>query len=312
MKRFLTFSALAAAVLLGCGDNSSSADESSSTPVTNFDGDGYQIADAYSIDEANHLLITTKNKACVYHSDAFQWEDTEVRSDTSTFKLIGDSLWIGPSNSEYDPDNPYHNYESLSLSSNHDGLYGQWTSTFCKRVIGESKIKCEPYGNMYGTKSFMTFTKDSAYSLAKYDSSLYPEDYGNAWHAFRKMSYFIDQDDIDSLESIGLFKQKTTDTFTINGQDISYRNDGRFNSTGLHYLSVYESNGKTCTREDTMIMATENVCKESNQNTLIDRDYEPGRIINSFSYSNENEFKQCIQEMLTESTRNILEELDSY
>lgn len=312
MKKFWALSALALTMFWGCGDNSSAADtiNSSASQTEPIDSDGYLVSYSLIIDESNHLLIQFKNKACVYRSGDFLWEDIGVLSDTSKFKLVGDSLWIGPSDSKYNPDDFYRNYERLSIGSSHDGLYGQWTSTGCTRIIGQNEIKCDiAINGMYGYSQSQTYTKDSVYFLTKYDSSRYPEDYGSIRQAIRYMGYYISQDAIDSLENIGLIKQKTKETFTVNGQDITFKYDGKSDSTGINYLTIFESNGKNCTRVENLVEVTEKECRDASQKK-IPHEYESGEIVTSFSYNNKDEFKQCLQEMLTEPARKTLEEND--
>ena len=65
----------------------------------------------------------------------------------------------------------YRNYETLSLSNDHNDIYGTWKVTGCKRQLGETDIKCSKFiGGMSGIARTMKITKDSVYITTTVDT----------------------------------------------------------------------------------------------------------------------------------------------
>src|SRR5690554_2859021 len=115
MKKKFVFAFAVAAMFTACSDNPSSAEDNKSLG-NSISAEGHKYTSAYRF--TDNLLIYPWS--CVYHHPGiFAWEETA--GDTSSYKFGGDSLWIGPPPTEYDPENNYTTCKSLAYANNKEG-----------------------------------------------------------------------------------------------------------------------------------------------------------------------------------------------
>ena len=164
-----------------CSDNNptSGLDNTQSTKTSTADfGEGYTYAIPIKYDETTGRIYQG-TYACNYHPDTktFAWEEYPESLEPGSYKIVGDSLWMGPvtkqeaenedQQSFYDT---YFNYETLALSNNHDGIYGEWKVTGCRRNLGSTEIKCRKYiGGLSGIARTLNITKDTIYNTTTVD-----------------------------------------------------------------------------------------------------------------------------------------------
>lgn len=329
MRKKFSILAVAAAFFASCGDSSSSPEEdvissssseekvesSSNTYIPNGDyGEGYKYTEAVKIE--GNLLVPNHPYTCAYHSGNFVWEENTSKLDTSSIKLEGDSLWIGPNPRLYDPEDPYYNTENLSISTDHDGYYGVWKSTGCKRNIETKEITCRPYiGNMSGIAQDMIITKDSVTTITKIDSSALDERFKriDVGQFIAKLRYDMGDLTEDSLVAANFIQVENNTSIRLNTQTFTLSDASKFDATGMNYVSIYSSNGKSCAQKESMGMVSKEKCLEGDEELLLSgRDhsedcwlYEEGPI-KAFSINNRTEFKDCLYSLLTQETIDFL------
>ena len=248
------------------------------------------------------------------------------RLDPGSYKIVGDSLWMGPAEKQVS-DNPdeqefldlYRNYETLSLSNDHNDIYGTWKVTGCKRQLGETDIKCSKFiGGMSGIARTMKITKDSVYITTTVDTdNLEQNDINIGAILDRNFGYDIGDAIIKQLlvektitkEPKELLKQ----SFSIGNQLFEVVSAPKFDASGMNYITTMSSNGKTCTNTQRLGFINEKLCKEESAEFLLsDRDkseeqfyYEEGPV-EGFKIDNNNEFYECTKGLPTEETKQLL------
>ena len=322
MKKFFAFTAtilFTIPLFIACGDdNSTSATNSSDS----YDyGEGYTIALPFRYDETTGIAYQGTS-SCYYHADSktFTWEENVEAISMNSVKIIGDSMWLGPTSEEYDSEDFYYNYEKLALATNHhEGLYGTWELTGCKRVIGETEIKCDIYVNgLAGIALTYKFTKDSIYTTFKYNPVTAKAFRDSHWNLPRIIDkFFFDGTTnfhLDPTTFANKAKQINDSKFSINNQVFEYRWVDEFNNMGFGNGISFTSNGKTCEYIEFMGGITENMCKEENADLLLsgrdkafDEDYYKDGPINEFHTSrNTKEFQECMQSLILPETKAFL------
>ncbi|WP_407444804.1 hypothetical protein [Fibrobacter sp.] len=313
-------SAFAAAIAFcACSDDNVSNPQNDS-PAKSY-GDGYRITIPAKIDEASGLFYQN-TYSCFYHPSAdihvgtFAWEqDTLFEDNINSIKVEGDSLWIGPNPSDYDPEDYYYRYEDLAISNNHDGIYGTWKKTGCKRDIATKEIECGPYiNNLSGIAVDMIITKDSSTTIYKIDSTALDDSFKsiNTGHFINYVKYDMGSLTKDSLVAAGAI-QVESNIIKLNTQTFTLSDASHFDDTGMNYVNIYTSNGKSCTLEESMGFISKEQCLAGDEELLLSgRDhsdekwlYEEGPI-NGFSYDNRPEFKNCMHSLLTQETIEFL------
>ena len=239
-------------------------------------GEGYTYTIPIKYDEATKRVYQG-TYACNYHpaTKTFAWEEYPESLDPGTYKIVGDSLWMGPAEKQVS-DNPdeqefldlYRNYETLSLSNDHNDIYGTWKVTGCKRILGETEIKCTKYiGGISGIARTMKITNDSIYIVTTVDTdNLEQNDINIRKIIYRNFGFDIGDAVIKQLliektiqkESKEFLKQ----TFSIGNQIFEVVSTPKFDATGMNYISTISSNGKTCTNTQRLGFINEKLCKE--------------------------------------------------
>ena len=312
-------------MLAACGeDNSTSA--TGSLNANDF-GEGYTYTIPIKYDEVTGRVYQG-TYACNYHPDTkkFAWEEYPESLDPSSYKIVGDSLWMGPAEKQISDDpeeqlffDTYHNYETLSLSNDHNGIYGTWKVTGCKRQLGETDIKCSKFiGGMSGIARTMKITKDSVYITTTVDTdNLEQNDINIGAILDRNFGYDIGDAIIKQLlvektitkEPKELLKQ----SFSIGNQLFEVVSAPKFDASGMNYITTMSSNGKTCTNTQRLGFINEKLCKEESAEFLLsDRDkseeqfyYEEGPV-EGFKIDNRDEYYECTKSLVTEETKNLL------
>lgn len=298
----------------------------STQAITDF-GEGYTYAIPIKYDEATGRIYQG-TYACNYHPDTktFAWEEYPESLDPGTYKIVGDSLWMGPTEKEVsdDPDEQqfldvYHNYETLALSSDHNDIYGTWNVTGCKRNLGDTEIKCSKYiGGISGIIRTMKITKDSIYIITTVDSdNLDPNDVNIGKIINRSFGYDIGDATIKQLMLEKTIKKESKDfltqSFTIGNQLFEVTSTPKFNAAGMNYITTMSSNGKTCTNTQRLGFINEKLCKEETAEFLLsardksdDQSYYKEGPVEGFSIDNSDEFNECARGLPTEDTKQLL------
>ncbi len=301
-------------MFVACGDDSSSGPDNSSNGNSSQlpTSSGYKYTTAIKVGDG---ILVSQTHGCAYHSGNFVWEEYTSDIDTSSFKVEGDSLWIGPKPSDYDPDNSYYRYENLSLSNNHDGIYGTWKRTGCERDIATKEITCGPYINgLSGITVDLIITTDSATSIFKIDTTVLGDKFKslNFGSFIYKFSFEMGDLTEDSLVAIGAI-QADSSTIKINTQTFTLSDESYFDDTGMNFADIVSSNGKSCTSRGSLGFVSKEQCLAGDKELLLsERDhsderwlYEEGPIT-GFSTSNTAEFRKCMYSLLTQETIDFL------
>ena len=323
MKRFFalifaTAFSFTVPLFVACSDSNPSS--GTNDPGSYDVGEGYTIAAPFRFDETKNIVYQ-EIYSCYYHHDSktFTWEENIEPIDMIAVKIVGDSMWLGPSPKEYDPEDYYYNYEKLALSSNHDGIYGTWEFTGCTRVIGKTEIKCDIYINsLAGISQTLKITKDSIYNTFKHNPATAKAFRDTHWNIPRIIEIFFFDDNTNFVMDPNTFEKNVKiideSKFVINNQVFEYRWIDEFNDMGFGDGISFTSNGKTCKSMDFMGGITESLCKEGNSDILLsgrdkafDEDYyKEGPIHEFFTLRNTEEFQECMQTLITPETKAFL------
>ena len=309
-------------LFVACGDdNSASATNSSDS----YDfGEGYTYALAHRFNEATGIMYQ-RIEACYYHPDSktFTWEEGATALDSNKLTVVGDSMWIGPVK-KFVADDPnmqasydaYENRETLLLSNDHNGIYGKWTMTGCKRTFGETEFKCSSsIGGMRGIARTLNITKDSIYNTTVVDlSNITGKNNLNfSGILYNRLGFDIGDLYIDTLEKKQVIKAISDTAFSIGSQTFTIGGSAKFDKTGMNYYETISSNGSTCTKIERLGYITENQCKEESAEFLLSaRDKSEEKIyykegpVEGFSTDNREEFNECTKGLVTEETKNLL------
>ena len=326
MKK-LFFIATTTVLLAACGnDNSSSATDTASnnSSVSTDFGEGYTYAMAYRYDEATGIIYQGI-ESCNYHagSKTFAWEENAQALDSNKVTIVEDSMWIGPVK-KFVADDPnmqasydaYENRETLLLSNDHNGIYGKWTMTGCKRTFGETEFKCSSsIGGMRGIARTLNITKDAIYNTTVVDlSNITGKDNLNfSGILYNRLGFDIGDLYIDTLEETQVIKAISDTAFSIGSQTFTIGGSAKFDKTGMNYYETISSNGSTCTKIERLGYITENQCKEESAEFLLSaRDKSEEKIyykegpVEGFSTDNRDEYYECTKSLVTEETKAIL------
>lgn len=310
---YILFSAL---LMSGCGDDNSSSANDQQELGHDF-GDGYVYAMPYRYDQASGIIYQG-TFSCNYHADTktFAWEENPESIEAKAIKIVGDSMWIGPTSKDIVEDSDYYNSETLALSTNHNGILGTWNVTGCKRKLGQTEIKCTEYiGSLSGIAKTLTFTEDSVYNKTVVDISSgthpYKTNFDNIIN--RYTGYNVGDLTVDSLIKANELEQLLDMKFRIHNQEFTEGGDARFDSTGMNYIRTMSSNEKTCTNIQTLGFITEKMCKEKSEDFLLsardkseERYYYENGPVSGFSVDNNEEYNECVKKLFTEETLNFL------
>ena len=309
-------------LFVACGDDNSALATNSSD---SYDfGEGYTYAIPYKYDESTGIAYQGTS-ACYYHPDSktFTWEEGATALDSNKLTVVGDSMWIGPVK-KFVADDPnmqasydaYENRETLLLSNDHNGIYGKWTMTGCKRTFGETEFKCSSsIGGMRGIARTLNITKDSIYNTTVVDlSNITSKNNLNfSGILYNRLGFDIGDLYIDTLAQTQVIKAISDTAFSIGSQIFTIGNSAKFDKTGMNFYETISSNGKTCTRHEQLGIITKEQCLEGNADFLLsdrgDEDdsyhYEEGPV-EGFSTDNREEFNECTKGLVTEKTKNLL------
>ena len=303
-------------LMVACGDDNSSSVNDPQELGHDF-GDGYVYAMPYRYDQASGIIYQG-TFSCNYHADTktFAWEENPESIEAKAIKIVGDSMWIGPTSKDIVEDSDYYNSETLALSTNHNGILGTWNVTGCKRKLGQTEIKCTEYiGSLSGIAKTLTFTEDSVYNKTVVDISSgthpYKTNFDNIIN--RYTGYNVGDLTVDSLIKANELEQLLNMKFRIHNQEFTEGGDARFDSTGMNYIRTMSSNGKTCTNIQTLGFITEKMCKEKSEDFLLsardkseERYYYENGPVSGFSVDNNEEYNECVKKLFTEETLNFL------
>ena len=312
-------------MLAACGeDNSTSA--TGSLNANDF-GEGYTYTIPIKYDEVTGRVYQG-TYACNYHPDTktFAWEEYPESLEPGSYKIVGDSLWMGPAEKQISDDpeeqlffDTYHNYETLSLSNDHNGIYGTWKVTGCKRILGDTEIKCSKYiGGISGIARTMKITKDSIYIITIVDSdNLEPNDINIGNVIQRSFGFDIADAIIKQLIIENTIKKGSKEflkqSFSIGTQLFEVVSTPKFDATGMNYITTISSNGKTCINTQRLGFINEKLCKEERAEFLLsardksdDQLYYKEGPVEGFSVDNNDEFNKCAKGLPTEETKQLL------
>lgn len=317
-------------------DNPTSGLDNTQTTVpsahSNVDfGEGYTFVTPFRFEEDTKKAYVG-TCSCNYHPDTktFAWEENLKSLEPSSFRVVGDSLWIGPTEKQVSEDpneqqflDAYRNVETLSLSNSHNGIYGVWELTGCERILGETEIKCSKFiAHLSGITRTFTITPDSLYITTRVSIDNAIELGANYDHILDdNLGFDIGDLYIDSLFKTQVIKEISHQapnpverfSFSIGNQVFEVDGYAKFDSTGMNYFETFSSNGKTCTRHERFGNINEKMCKdESAEFLLSDRDkseeqfyYEEGSV-EGFKIDNRDEYYECTKSLVTEETKNLL------
>ena len=302
--------------------SSSSVQEASSSVSTDF-GEGYTYAIAHRYDEATGIMYQ-RIETCNYHpsTKTFAWEENASALDTNKITIVGDSMWTGPVKKKVsdDPDeqmfyDAYKNVETLSLSTEHNGIYGKWKATGCQRIIGETEIKCTAsIGGLKGIARTITITQDSVYNTTSIDPSNMTESKLRLGSILANyLDFDISDFHIDSLVEAQVIKVVSNKEFSVGNQTFVIDGSYKFDQTGMNFYETFSSNGKTCTKHEQLGAISKEQCLEGNADFLLSaRDsteealhYKDGPV-DGFSTDNREEYYECIRSNMTGETKRIL------
>ena len=303
-------------------ESSSSVQEASSSVSTDF-GEGYTYAMVYRYDEATGFFYQGL-ESCNYHAGTktFAWEENASALDTNKITIVGDSMWTGPVKKMVsdDPDeqmfyDAYKNVETLSLSTEHNGIYGKWKATGCQRIIGETEIKCTAsIGGLKGIARTITITQDSVYNTTTINPSNMTESKLRLGSILANyLDFDISDFHIDSLVEAQVIKVVSNTEFSVGSQTFVIDGSYKFDQTGMNFYETFSSNGKACTKHEQLGAISKEQCLEGNADFLLSaRDsteetlyYKDGPV-NSFSTDNREEYYECIRSNVTGETKRIL------
>ena len=288
-------------------------------------GEGYTYAIAHRYDESTGIMYQ-RIETCYYHADSktFTWEEVATALDSNRLTVIGDSMWISPVEKTIadDPDmqdfyDNYDNRETLLMSTDHNGIYGKWTMTGCRRVLGETNIKCTAsVGGMKGVARTLTITTDSVYNTTVIDPNSITGEINKlklSQTLHNKLGFDIGDLYIDTLVETQVIKVISDTAFSIGSQTFTKGGSAKFDDTGMNFYETFSSNGKTCTKHEQLGIITKEQCLEGNEDFLLsDRGdvddsyhYEEGPV-EGFNLDNRDEYYECTQSLVTEETKNIL------
>lgn len=307
-------------------DNPTSGLNNSKTSTADF-GEGYTYAIPIKYDEATGRVYQG-TYACNYHPDTktFAWEEYPESLEPGSYKIVGDSLWMGPvtkqeaenedQQSFYDT---YFNYETLALSNNHDGIYGEWKVTGCRRNLGSTEIKCRKYiGGLSGIARTLNITKDTIYNTTTVDLDNLEQNEIKPASIIRNNLGF---DIAEAMLSYLLIEkivtkdpmQQQKQSFSIGNQKFEEEFHFKFDKTGMNYITTLSSNGKTCTKTERVGYIAEKQCKEENAEFLLsardkseDELYYKEGPVEGFGIDNIDEFNECSKNLPTEETKQLL------
>ena len=314
---YILFPAL---LMVACGDDNSSSANDQQELGHDF-GDGYVYAMPYHYDQASGIIYQG-TFSCNYHADTktFAWEENPESIESKAIKIVGDTMWIGPTSKEIAEAPDYYNSETLALSTDHNGILGTWRVTDCMRTLGQTEIRCTGYiASLSGIARTLTFTEDSVYNTTVIDISFgtksYKTNFGNIIDKYS--GYNVGDLTVDSLIKANELEQLPDMKFRIHNQEFTEGGDARFDSTGMNYFRTMSSNGKTCTNIQTLGFITEKMCKEKSEDFLLSaRDkseeiyyYEDGPV-SGFSVDNNEEYYECVKKLFTEETLNFLSQFN--
>ena len=317
-------------IFVACSDDNptSGLDNTQTTKTSTADfGEGYTYAIPIKYNETTGQIYQG-TYACNYHSatKTFAWEEYPESLNPGTYKIVGDSLWMGPAEKQVS-DNPdeqefldlYRNYETLSLSNDHNDIYGTWKVTGCKRNLGDTEIKCTKYiGGLSGIARAMKITKDSVYITTTVNTDNLERNNLNIGAILsRNFGFDIGDAIVKQLiiektiktESKELLKQ----SFSIGNQLFEIVSTPKFDATGMNDISTISSNGKTCTNTQRLGFINEKLCKEESADFLLsardkneDELYYKEGPVEGFSIDNNDQFKECTKGLPTEETKQLL------
>ena len=263
-------------------------------------------------------------ESCNYHAGTktFAWEENASALDTNKITIVGDSMWTGPVKKMVsdDPDeqmfyDAYKNVETLSLSTEHNGIYGKWKATGCQRIIGETEIKCTAsIGGLKGIARTITITQDSVYNTTTIDPSNITESKLRLGSILANyLDFDISDFHIDSLVEAQVIKVVSNTEFSVGSQTFVIDGSYKFDQTGMNFYETFSSNGKTCTKHEQLGAISKEQCLEGNADFLLSaRDsteealyYKDGPV-NGFSTDNREEYYECIRSNVTGDTKRIL------
>jgi hypothetical protein len=312
-------------LLVACGDDNSTS-ATGSLNANDF-GEGYTYAIPIKYDEATGRVYQG-TYACNYHPDTktFAWEEYPESLDPSSYKIVGDSLWMGPvTKQEAENEDQqsfygtYFNYETLALSNNHDGIYGEWKVTGCRRNLGSTEIKCRKYiGGLSGIARTLNITKDTIYNTTTVDldnleqNEIKPAsiirnnlgfDIAEAMLSYLLIEKIVTKDPMQQLKQ----------SFSIGNQKFEEEFHFKFDKTGMNYITTLSSNGKTCTKTERAGYIAEKQCKEESAEFLLsardkseDELYYKEGPVEGFGIDNNDEFNECSKNLPTEETKQLL------
>ena len=303
---------------------SSSSKENTTNPSVSIDfGEGYTYAMVYRYDETTGFIYQGL-ESCNYHSGTktFAWEENALALDTNKITIVGDSMWTGPVKKMVsdDPDeqmfyDAYKNVETLSLSTEHNGIYGKWKATGCQRIIGETEIKCTAsIGGLKGIARTITITQDSVYNTTTIDPSNMTESKLRLGSILANyLDFDISDFHIDSLVEAQVIKVVSNKEFSVGSQTFVLDGSYKFDQTGMNFYETFSSNGKACTKHEQLGAISKEQCLEGNADFLLstrdsteDALYYKDGPVNSFSTDNREEYYECIRSNVTGETKRIL------
>lgn len=303
---------------------SSSSKENTTNPSVSIDfGEGYTYAMVYRYDETTGFIYQGL-ESCNYHSGTktFAWEENALALDTNKITIVGDSMWTGPVKKMVsdDPDeqmfyDAYKNVETLSLSTEHNGIYGKWKATGCQRIIGETEIKCTAsIGGLKGIARTITITQDSVYNTTTIDPSNMTESKLRLGSILANyLDFDISDFHIDSLVEAQVIKVVSNKEFSVGSQTFVLDGSYKFDQTGMNFYETFSSNGKACTKHEQLGAISKEQCLEGNADFLLstrdsteDALYYKDGPVNSFSTENREEYYECIRSNVTGETKRIL------
>lgn len=329
MRKYYAF-LLGMFTLVACSDSNPSS-ATNNAPSSYDIGEGYTIAIPFKYDEATGIAYQGTS-SCYYHSDSksFTWEENIEPLTSKKLIVKGDSLWMGPiAKSESDDPNvqmtydTYNNIETLTLSNNHNGIYGTWNVTGCTRKLGETEINCSKFiAGLSGIARTLTYTKDSVYMTTIVDlNNVVEQDISFGSILDNYMGFDIGDLIIDSLGNAQVIKQLSKQpsnpalrmSFSVSNQVFEIDGYAKFDSSGMNYFESISSNGKTCTKHERLSYIDEKTCKEESAEILLsardkydEESYYKEGPVESIVLDNREEFKNCSKELVTEETKNLL------
>lgn len=298
---------MGASILVACGDDSSSSP-----------GSDDATASKIKVDEKNSTIVVTEDideDRCVVKDKSYDMKTITLHYETNyKYLFVADTLVLLDDG-----------FSTVLIGGEKDKLYGTWEAlSNCKYDEVSKKITCKKESSSW--KWFYEFTETSLIMREEGKSPLddfFNDDFMNSelmtemydvmfgkGESFTPVSArFADTVGVkEAIDKYGIevkSKDKVKETFEVGGQTFEVKVEASDVETNWNNISASVKSGdKTCelTFEQTYVI-TSDLCKASNEKYFSNTDDEDENgekyeYVFAYEKSDEDEFKQCIRDLV--------------